>query len=509
MLMRFKKRVLFLGLIIGSVFSGCKKWEDAGKLFNQDLSKTLTELIAADPNLSTFSSYIKTTGVDVILASSKTFTIWAPSNAALTGLDPAIVSDPVKLKIFVLNHVSNQSYFSKDVAVSIRVPMLSGKYNNFFKTKIEDANITAADKYVSNGVLHVIDKALLVLPNVWEYINSTTAQYLQNSFIAGLNFQQFDPSLAIIDSISVLTALPVYRPGTGFVSRNQFNVRVSDLQREDRQYTYFVIANTGFTSATDALKPYYKASTTTITDSLAKWFVLRDLIVDTLYPTAASLPATLTSKFGIPIPIVQASIIETRKVSNGIVYVLSSSAITTASKFPPIIFQGENPTGFSQNDKRSSTHYRVRVNPVTGEQYTDMLVSGVGGLGTLHGVTNFYAFYRYNEAPSMKYNVYALAVNDFQTAAVFQSVSVNYLTPPSTFTVLPVSSVLLPAITTQFAYPVPASTLPGAYTEVLLGTFTSNMFGILDFRLISGGTTLGSTGAGSIVLDYLRIVPVP
>lgn len=340
MLMRFKKRVLFLGLIIGSVFSGCKKWEDAGKLFNQDLSKTLTELIAADPNLSTFSSYIKTTGVDVILASSKTFTIWAPSNAALTGLDPAIVSDPVKLKIFVLNHVSNQSYFSKDVAVSIRVPMLSGKYNNFFKTKIEDANITAADKYVSNGVLHVIDKALLVLPNVWEYINSTTAQYLQNSFIAGLNFQQFDPSLAIIDSISVLTALPVYRPGTGFVSRNQFNVRVSDLQREDRQYTYFVIANTGFTSATDALKPYYKASTTTITDSLAKWFVLRDLIVDTLYPTAASLPATLTSKFGIPIPIVQASIIETRKVSNGIVYVLSSSAITTASKFPPIIFQG-------------------------------------------------------------------------------------------------------------------------------------------------------------------------
>lgn len=109
----------------------------------------------------------------------------------------------------------------------------------------------------------------------------------------------------------------------------------------------------------------------------------------------------------------------------------------------------------------------------------------------------------------MKYNVYALAVNDFQTAAVFQSVSVNYLTPPSTFTVLPVSSVLLPAITTQFAYPVPASTLPGAYTEVLLGTFTSNMFGILDFRLISGGTTLGSTGAGSIVLDYLRIVPVP
>jgi uncharacterized surface protein with fasciclin (FAS1) repeats len=509
MLMRFKKRVLFLGLIVVFAFSGCKKWDDTEKLFNQDLSKTLMELIAADPNLSTFNTYLKTTGVDLILASSKTFTVWAPSNAALTGLDPTIVSDPVKLKNFVLNHISNQSYFTKDVAVSIRVPMLSGKYNNFFKAKIEDANISAADKYVSNGVLHVIDKALPVLPNVWEYINSTTATYLQNSFIAGLNFQQFDPSLATIDSISVLTALPVYHPGTGFVTKNQFNVKVSDLQREDKQYTYFVIANTGFTTAVNALKPYYAAGTPAITDSLAKWNVVKDLIVDTLYPNAASLPATLTSKFGIPIPIIQSAITQTIKVSNGIVYVLNSSAITTASKFPSIIFEGENPDGFSRTDKRSSTHYRVRVNPVTGLQYSDLLVSGTGGLGTLHGVTGFYAYYRLNEAPSMKYNVYGVAVNDFQTTAVFQSVSVNYLTPPATYSVVPVSSVLLPAVTTQFAWTVPASSVAGAYNEVLLGTFTTNQYGILEFRLTSGGTTLGSAGAGSIVMDYLRIVPVP
>lgn len=510
--MRFNKRVLFLGLILISVFSGCKKWEDAEKLLNQDLSRTLTEAIAADPNLTTFSGYIKTTGVDAILNSSKSFTVWAPSNNALTALDPAIINDAVKLKNFVLNHISNQSYFTKDVLVNVRVPMLNGKYNNFFPTKIEDANITAADKYVSNGVLHVIDKVLLVLPNVFEYINSTTAQYLQNNFISGLNFQQFDPSLAIIDSISALTALPVYRPGTGFVTRNQFNVRVSDLQREDKQYTYFVIQNAGYTSAVNALKPYYKAATTAITDSLAQWNVVKDLIVDTLYPTAASLPATLTSKFGVTIPIVQSKIIETRKVSNGIIYVLSSSDITTAAKFPQIIFQGENPDGFSRTDKRSSTHYRVRVNPVTGQPFSDMVVGGTGAPTanfTLHGVTGFYAYYRFNEAPSMKYNVYALAVNDFQTTAVFQSISVNYLTPPSTYSVITTVPTQLPTNTTQFSYAVPLHTAAGAYNEVLLGSFTTNLYGILEFRLTAGGTTLGSAGSGSIVLDYLRIVPVP
>lgn len=501
MLMRFKKRVLFLGLI-ACVFSGCKKWEDAEKLLNQDLSRTLTETIAADPNLSTFSAYIKTTGVDTILNSSKSFSVWAPSNNALTGLDPAIVSDPIKLKNFVLNHISYQSYFTKDVQVSVRVPMLNGKYNNFFPAKIEYANITAADKYVSNGVLHVIDKALLVLPNLFEYINSTTAQYLQNSFIAGLNFQQFDPSLAIIDSISSLTALPVYRPGTGFVTKNQFNVSVSDLQLEEKQYTYFVIENAGFTAATNALKPYYKAATTAITDSLAMWNVVKDLIVDTLYPTAASLPATLTSKFGITIPIVQSKIIDTKKVSNGIVYVLSSSDITTQSKFPDIIFQGEDPDGFSRTDKRGNTHYRVRVNPVTGESFSDLLVTG-------HGTTGFYAYYRLNEAPSMTYKVYALAVNDFQTANVFQSITVNYFTPPSTYSLIQTVPLQLPTNKNQFSYAVPLYTAAGAYNEVLLGEFTTNLYGILEFRLVSGGTTLGSSGTAPIVLDYLRIVPVP
>lgn len=500
--MRFKKRVLVFGLIIACFFSACKKWEDAAELRNQDLSQTLADVMAADANLSTFNSYIKKSGVDILLSSSKAFTVWAPANSALTSLDPAIVNDSAKLRNFVLNHISSQSYFTKDVVTSIRVPMLNGKYNNFFTAKIEDANITAADKYVSNGVLHVIDKALLVLPNLFEYINSTTGQYLQNSFIAGLNFQQFDPSLAIIDSISALTALPIYRPGTGFVARNQFNVRVFDLAREDKQYTYFVIANTGFTAATDALKPYYKAATTAVTDSLARWNVVRDLIVDTLYPTAASLPNTLFSKFGTPIPIIQSRIIDTKKVSNGIVYVLSSSDIVTANKFPQIIIQGEDPEGFSRNDKRGNTNYRVRYNPVTNQNYSDLLVSG-------HGVTGFYSFYRLNEAPSMKYNVYALAVNDFQAAAVFQSISVNYYTPPSTYSVITTVPTQLPANTTQFSYAVPLYTATGAYTEVLLGSFTTNLYGILEFRLTSGGTTLGSSGTGPIVLDYLRIVPVP
>jgi hypothetical protein len=244
----------------------------------------------------------------------------------------------------------------------------------------------------------------------------------------------------------------------------------------------------------DSLKPYFNTGNTLSTDTLDKWSVVKDLLVDTLYPTAASLPAVLVSKFGIPIPVNSAAIISSTKVSNGMVYVLSTSAINTSTKFKQIFIQGENPTGFL-SDKTSNTNYRIRLNPVTNLNYADILVSG-------HGVTSYYSYYQLKEMPSMTYNIYALGVNDFQTAAVFQRIGVNYLVPPATYTALTTNPAAL-------NHTVPLKTATGAFNEVLLGTCTSTLYGTLEFRLISAGTTVGSTGTGPIVLDYLRIVPVP
>lgn len=491
--MRFKKEYLLIALIFTIIFSGCKKWDDSQTLVTPDLGQNLFDAIAANTSLSKFTAYIQKSGVDVILRSSKAFTVWAPSDDALLSLDPAIVSDSAKLRSFVLNHISNQSYFTRDAQISLRIPMLNGKYHNFFGTKIEDANITTADKFVSNGVLHVIDKPMLVLPNLWDFINSTTAQYLQNSFIAGLNFQSFDPTLATIDSISALTGLPVYHPGTGVFTKNTFNEKVFDLRREDKQYTYFVIANAGFTLKADSLKPYFKATGTTTTDSLDKWNIVKDLVVDTLYATAASIPSILISKFGISVPVNKTLIIDTKKLSNGVVYVLSLSDVTTASKFQQTIVQGENPSGFL-SDKTGNTNYRVRKNLATNQNYTDILVSG-------HGVTTYYAYYWVSEMPSAKYNVYALAVNDFQTAALTQTIVVNYLTPPIPPATTPPGTTIFTTLAT-LSYAVPLSTAVGAYNEILLGQFTSTSFGTLEIRLRAVGTT-------PIVLDYLRLVPIP
>jgi hypothetical protein len=497
-MMRFKIKHLLLPFVFATIISGCKKWDDHIEVNSPDLTKDLQTAIAEDPNLSKFAELVTKAGLDTLLRSSKTYTVWAPSNTALATLDPSISNDPTKLRSFILNHVSYQLYFTRDAQTSIRIGMLNGKYNNFLGNKFEDATLTSADKYVKNGVLHITDKYILVLPSLWDYINSTVAQYTQNSFIAGLNYPTFDPSLAVIDSISSSTGLPVYHPGTGIVIKNTFNERTFDTRREDKQYTYFVIANAGFTLKSDSLKPYFNTGVVAKTDSLAKWNTVKDLIVDILYPTSASLPPVIFSKFGVPIPISASTIIETKKVSNGIVYVLSSSAITTASKFQQVRIEAENQSGFSRTDKTGNINYRVRRNPVTGQNYNDLYVSATNVTGT--GVIGFYSYYTLSEMPSMKYNVYAAGVNDFQTGAVLQNISANYLvssTPTPVYTLL-----------SGFAHNVPLSSVAGAYNEVLLGQFTSTLYGTLEMRLIQANATAVATNTPS-VLDYLRIVPVP
>jgi Fasciclin domain len=483
--MRFRNKLLLLSFLpVG--FSACKKWDDHTALTNQDLSQNLLQAVSSNSSLSKFRGYIAQAGLDTLLESSRSFTIWAPNDNALQSIDPAIVSDPVKLKAFLLNHISGQSYFTRNAQTGeLRVQMLNGKYNQFSVSKFADANITAADKYVKNGVLHMIDAMTPVLQSVWEYVIANTASYAQNAYIVSLNYISFDPSQAIIDSISSTTGLPIYRPGTGLVNRNTFNDRVYDLKREDKRYTYFVIQNAGFTLESDSLKQYFNTGVTATTDSLAKFNTVKDLIVEGYYTQSTLTGATLVSRSGVAIPVNPALIVESRKLSNGIVHVLSNLNVLNLNKFKEIRIEGENPSGFF-SDRTGNTNYRVRYNPATGKNFTDIFITG-------HGVTNYFSYYTLNNMPSMRYNVYVFGVNDFQTGAVTDSILAA-----TSFDFANVNNI---ATLARLPHVVPLYTAAGAYNEVFLGQVNSTLYRRLYFLLRAQGTN-------PMVLDYIRLVPV-
>jgi uncharacterized surface protein with fasciclin (FAS1) repeats len=485
LLMRSKNKNLYLLLVLIVMLTACKKWDDHTAVTNPDLNQNMLQAISANPDLSTFRQFVSKTGLDSMLQASKTFTVWAPTNQALQNLDPSVVNDVAKLKSFVLNHIANQSFLTRDVNGSARVQMISGKYISFTPTKFDEANI-AATKSVNNGTLYTIDKGIVVLQNIWDYVTSTTSQYAQNNFIAALNVNTFDPSLAVVDSISANTGLPIYKPGTGVVVKNKFNERVYDLTREDKQYTYFVVQNANFTVESDSLKKYYATTSTTSTDTLAKWNTVKDFAVEGIY--ASNSLTGLVSKFGTPITINPADIVETRKVSNGVVYVLSKLDISTSAKFKTIMVQGESPNGFLSN-KSGNTFYRLRTNPLTGASFWDLMISG-------HSTTGYYSYYDLYELPSMTYKVYGLAQNDFQTGTFSENVVAKYMSAPA-----PVTLATLP-------FAVPLATNSGvvnttAYSEVLLGNLVVTNYGTVEIQLTANSSST------PMVLDYLRLVPQP
>jgi hypothetical protein len=122
------KNMALMMILILAVFTSCKdKWEEHNALKQSVLAESLDHLIAGNSALSVFAGYLKQTGYDKVLESSKTFTVWAPDNDALNNLDPGIVNDIDKLTQFVKNHISYQEYPTNLGGISVKIKMLSGK----------------------------------------------------------------------------------------------------------------------------------------------------------------------------------------------------------------------------------------------------------------------------------------------------------------------------------------------------------------------------------------------
>lgn len=472
----------------------CNKWDDHTKVTNPDLNQNLLQEISKHSNLSKFTEYLLKTGLDKELSSSKTYTVWAPVNEALQAIDPAIAGDSAKLRLYMANHISNQAYYTTSQAM-IRVPLLNGKRASFQNKKFDEATILEADLSVRNGVLHVLDRAVPPLQNLWEFVNSTAGQFKQNAFIVSQNFAAFDPSLAVIDSISATTGQPVYRPGTGLVARNRFNDQVYDSKREDKEYTYFLLTDAALKTETDSLNLFYKTGTTDSTYNLAAWSVIKDAMVEGTY-LPAQLPPILTSKFGVLIPVNKSAVVETRRVSNGIVYIVNNLDFLTTQKVSAITVQGENPRGFfrptgeginpvqAQTGSPSAVFFRTRINPITTLAFTDLFIYG-------HGTAGLNVQYQAREVPSARYKVYWVAVND--TLRV--NATINPVAFQQRLAMGNRTAIMFPYITVS----------PNNYGEVYLGEYIQPSFGVLDMFLTAANST--ATGVNTLSLDYIRLEP--
>jgi uncharacterized surface protein with fasciclin (FAS1) repeats len=491
-----KQYSIFLYLFTVLVFSGCNdKWEDHNKIQDPVLAENLFLEIQKNPDLSTFAGYLKETGYDKVIASSKTFTIWAPINLALENLDPAIVNDDSLLKQFVANHISNQAYLTRSADPVLTIRTLNGKNILFTKTKFEEANIIVADRYAGNGVLHIIDMAITPKLNAWEYLNNSVTS-LQKSFLQSQNYIYRDLTQAEITGIDPKTGNPIYKEGTGYFSRNYFLQGISDISNEDGKYTFVILTDDAFNAEKTKVSPYFTVSiagatperNAFVTDSITSWNIAKDLVFVGDY-TIDNLPDTLTSYDSLKVHLDVSAIVETHKVSNGVVYVMNRIDYKMSDKIKPVIIEGENYVPYSgvtpavSYRNTSGTRSTItRRNPYTNANFREIYFYN-------HGTASYWIHYL-PTVNAVTYKVYWVAVRDFNTTG-----TITYFTQRVAF----VTTALLPA------FPYKQVDILN-YNEVYLGDYTVTTYGVLDTFLVSATTT--GNGTNSLVLDYIKMVPV-
>jgi Fasciclin domain len=472
--MKSRYKNLLLIAVGTMLLYGCSKVKDDRNAITDDSLKiTLFELINANPDLSSFAKYLVQTGYDKVLNSSKNYTVYAPVNSALASIDPAIVNNAAKLKLFVGNHIAGQLYRTADFPSLTRINMLSNKFNNLQGMQIGDAVIKNADKYAANGLLQVIDKALPALDNSWEVLTTNADIPLkQKTFMLSLFRNVFDTSNAVIIGVNPTTGEPIYQPGSDSIYTNLFWNRVHDLKKEDKQYTLFVLTDAAWDAEVAKFKPYYAVTNNADSNTLVtSWNVVKEFAVDTVYQPS-SIPGVVISEFGTQLPIDRAAIVKTIKTSNGIIYIMNKMDVQPASKMKTILIEGESYTS-TNVDRRGNTYFRDRVNTLTGKDFRDVLVLG-------HNSSGFNIRYELKEVPSIKYKAYWMAYNDFQTATYTQKLAIGTVAS-ATFPMTNVTAL--------------------NFNEIYLGEFTMSQYApLFNIYLVANGTN-------PIVCDYIKLVP--
>lgn len=458
--------LIIIGLLLG-ISCRKEKWNDRNKLTT---TQTLLQTIQANTDLSQFYSYLVKTGYDQVLASSKTFTVWAPVNSAWTAVDPALLNDTAKLRLLIGNHISTLSYTG--TSEEQRIATLNGKKIAFTAGSVEGIKVSKADEYTSNGVLQVIDGAIIPKQNAWEYLNSSG--YQQKTFLQSMAYIGIDTATAEQIGVNPTTGAPIYKPGTGEVALNHFLERVN-INSEDSLLTYVILADDVFKNEQQKLTQYFIDSTEAVTDTTTQWNVVKDLVFNGVYDKD-HLPATLYSiRDSVQFHINASDVISTQQVSNGIVYIVSHIDYDLSTKIKPVIIEGEYYSAVK--DATKAIAIRARVNPVTGLTFRDVYMYN-------YGVASYWLNYR-ARLNSVAYQVYWISVNDVQTGTYPMRVAFDD-----------------PAVTT-----IPYTTVPLLnYNEQYAGDYTNTRYGMHNVYLV--GNSVTTNGSNTILLDYIKLVPI-
>ncbi len=404
MKIRYLGIAMLVTVLMSTTITSCREeWDAHYATLPADKSDlNLYDFIKSQSDLSTFTKMLETSGYDSILSKPQTFTVWAPSNDALSGLN---TSDPLLAMEIVKNHITRFSYTTSGIARSTML-MLNSKLIPFEKLAdgyyFNEKKIIKTDLAAANGILHVIGEYAPYKKNIWEYINTAKGLDSLKMYINSLTRREFDMDASYKDG--------VFKDSI-FKTTNPVLTRLASLDAEDSLYTALLPDNQAWTMAYNKIFPFFNTTSTDGGVRQQRTSTMWTLIKDLFFRNKIKVPSTLNplestseTKFYNPDYLFSGS--QPVVMSNGLSYVISSWQIPdTVSWFKPIRIEAENSFGRTVSNLGTSVNSGLGTGMTVSNNYYLVLRDAA-----LSQLSRLYVTYSIPGTLSARYNIYCTFV---------------------------------------------------------------------------------------------------
>ena len=278
------------------LLTSCSDWNDHYEgIADAAEGTTLWQQMKANPQLSDFCDVLEQTKVyrmhkktpvsyADLLNSGQAFTVMAPVNNtfnkdSLLQLVQTAVGDSAVEKSFVQNHITRSLVSSTPDAA--KMLMLNMKHLTMANGIIDDIHLTTPNTKSSNGVLHVIERALPYKHNILEMLCDNPVLENIGANIRRFNEDIFDAASSV--SNGVVDGVPVYVDSVVY-ERNRLLESVGLLDAEDSTYLVVVPTTEGWNEIYNETAQYFLYDKSIEKrDSLQQYYTMHALLEDGVF----------------------------------------------------------------------------------------------------------------------------------------------------------------------------------------------------------------------------------
>ncbi|MDP4276201.1 MAG: fasciclin domain-containing protein [Bacteroidota bacterium] len=284
-----KKPIYLICLLLGWLCSCQNDYLDDHYGANgRSEGRNLMEVMEADPELTSFCQVVKDQGLDSLLSTDQTFTVWAPDNNAMSGYQ----ENGLTIDQFLKNHINRFIYEPSDLVdkPSIRVKMLNGKFQEYASSgstyTFSGVTMASTDRLASNGLVHILSERIPFYHNMYESIkladNNTDSI---SKYLKRFDVYTFNESASTAIGKNQMGKL-VY--DSVFNYRNDWMRKYGHIYQEDSLYTMIVPTDKGWQNGYKSISGYFRTFGACASSSVnainvpTRTYQLDDVLADSL-----------------------------------------------------------------------------------------------------------------------------------------------------------------------------------------------------------------------------------